>query len=69
MPSSSLTARELEVLQLFAEGKSTKEIGFVLNLSIKTVDAHRQNIMRKLDLGNIAELVKYAIREGLTNLN
>lgn len=69
LSTSHLTARELEVLQLFAEGKSTKEIGFILNLSIKTVDAHRQNIMRKLSLGNMADLVKYAIREGLTNLD
>lgn len=66
---STLSARESEVLQLFAEGKSTKEIGFILDLSIKTVDAHRQHIMSKLHLASIADLVKYAIREGLTTID
>lgn len=65
---STLSAREIEVLQLFADGKSTKEIGFILNLSIKTVDAHRQHIMTKLNLASFADLIKYAIREGLTKL-
>lgn len=65
----TLSAREQEVLQLFAEGKSTKEIGFILGLSIKTVDAHRQHIMSKLNLASLADLVKYAIREGLTSLD
>lgn len=57
-----VSAREREVLQLLAEGKSNKEISKVLNLSIKTVETHRANIMRKLGLRNIADLVLYAVR-------
>lgn len=63
-----LTAREREVLQLLAEGKTTKEISSNLNVSERTIDAHRQNIMTKLDLHSIAELTKYAIRAGLTSI-
>jgi DNA-binding NarL/FixJ family response regulator len=51
-----------------AEGMSTKEIAFSFNLSVKTVEVHRQRIMEKLDLHSVAELTKYAIREGLTPL-
>ncbi|MGD0310342.1 MAG: response regulator transcription factor [Acidobacteriota bacterium] len=65
---SVLTAREREVLQLMAEGKTTKEIAFSLDLSVKTVEAHRQKIMEKSNIHSIAELTKYAIREGLTSL-
>jgi two-component system, NarL family, response regulator NreC len=65
---SVLTAREREVLQLLAEGKSTKHVAANLNLSIKTVETHRQQIMSKLNIKNAADLVKYAIREGLTSL-
>jgi len=65
---SLLTAREREVLQLMAEGKSTKEIAYILDLSIKTIEAHRQNIMEKSNIHSVAELTKYAIREGLTSL-
>jgi DNA-binding NarL/FixJ family response regulator len=65
---SVLTAREREVLQLLAEGKTTKEIAFTLDLSTKTVEAHRQKIMEKSKLHSVAELTKYAIREGLTSL-
>ncbi|MEN6617824.1 MAG: response regulator transcription factor [Syntrophorhabdus sp.] len=63
-----LTAREREVLQHLAEGKSTKQIASTLNLSVKTVETHRQQIMDKLELRTVAELTKYAIREGLTSL-
>jgi DNA-binding NarL/FixJ family response regulator len=66
--SPALSPREREVLQLMAEGKSTKEIAFTFNLSVKTVEVHRQRIMDKLDIHTIAELTKYAIREGLTPL-
>jgi DNA-binding NarL/FixJ family response regulator len=66
--ASTLTPREREVLQLMAEGKSTKEIAFSFDLSIKTVEVHRQRIMEKLNIHSIAELTKYAIREGLTSL-
>jgi two-component system response regulator NreC len=65
---TELTKREREVLQLLAEGVSTKEIAGRLNLSVKTVETHRANIMDKLDIHTISKLVKYAIREGLTSL-
>jgi len=64
-----LTAREREVLQRMAEGVSTKEIATALKISIKTVETFRQQIMKKLDLHSVAELTKYAIREGLTGLD
>lgn len=63
-----LAKREQEVLQLIADGKNTKEIAFMLGVSIKTIDVHRSNIMKKLNLHSIAELTKYAIREGLTSI-
>jgi DNA-binding NarL/FixJ family response regulator len=62
-----LTAREREVLQLVAEGNTTKEIAEMLKLSTKTIDSHREHIMEKLGIRNIAGLTKYAIREGLTS--
>ena len=62
-----LTEREKEVLRLIAEGKSSKEIAEMLCLSVKTVMAHRTNIMEKLDIHSRTELVKYAIRQGLTS--
>jgi DNA-binding NarL/FixJ family response regulator len=65
---SVLTVREREVLELLADGKTTKEIAFRLKVSPKTVETHRQNIMEKLGISNTAELVKYAIREGLTSV-
>lgn len=65
---SVLTAREREVLQLLAEGRSTKEMAGSLNVSVKTVETHRQQIMDKLNIHSVAELTKYAIREGLTSL-
>jgi len=64
-----LTAREREVLQLCAEGKSTKEIAFLLSVSIKTIETHRMQIMRKLNIFSVAELTKYAIREGITTID
>jgi DNA-binding NarL/FixJ family response regulator len=65
---SKLSPREREVLQLIAEGKSTKNIASILNVSVKTVETHRQRIMEKLDIYSIAELTKFAIREGITSL-
>jgi DNA-binding NarL/FixJ family response regulator len=65
---SSLTAKEREVLQLLAEGRSTKEIAATLHVSIPTIDTHRQHIMEKLQLFTVAELTKFAIRQGLTSL-
>lgn len=66
--SNPLTKREREILQLIAEGWQTKEIAFQLNVSSKTIDTHRHNIMDKLNVNSIAELTKFAIREGLTSL-
>ena len=65
---AQISPREREILQLLAEGKNTKEIAFVLEVSTKTVDTHRKHIMSKLKVGSIAELTKFAIREGLTAL-
>jgi DNA-binding NarL/FixJ family response regulator len=63
---SQLSPREREVLQLIAEGSSTKAIAIGLGLSVKTVDTHRKHIMKKLAIDSVAGLTKYAIREGLT---
>lgn len=60
-----LSPREREIAQLLAEGKTNKEIAAKLGVSVKTIDAHRANIMRKLNLHSVAELVRYAIRENL----
>lgn len=65
---SVLTPREREVLQLMAEGKPTRAIAAQLAVSVKTVETYRQQIMEKLDLHSVAELTKYAVREGLTEL-
>ena len=65
-PRDPLTSREREVLQRIAEGQTTKEIAAALGLSIKTVESHRINLMRKLDIHETATLVRYAICEGLT---
>lgn len=67
--SRRLTNRQREVLKLLAEGKPVKEIALILKISAKTVDACRRRIMRMLDVQSVAELVKYAIREGLTSLD
>lgn len=65
LPEHPLTAREREVLQLVAEGKTTKEISGILGVSVKTADAHRTRLMQKLDIHDIASLTRYAIRQGL----
>jgi two-component system NarL family response regulator len=67
--SSILGSREREILQLLAEGHTSPEIAQRLHISPSTVDTHRRNIMRKLDVHSIAELTKYAVREGLTPLD
>jgi DNA-binding NarL/FixJ family response regulator len=64
----SLSTREREILQLLAEGKAMKEVARCLQVSLKTVETHRRNIMQKLDVHSVAELTKYAIREGITFL-
>jgi len=63
-----LTAREREVVQLLVEGKSTKEVAVMLNLSVKTAETHRSNIMRKLGLHCLSELVLYAVRNGIIQI-
>jgi two-component system, NarL family, response regulator NreC len=65
LPADPLTPREREVLQLVAEGKTTKEIGTILGVSTKTAEKHRENIMAKLDIHEVAGLVRYAISRGL----
>ena len=59
-----LTIREREIIKLVAEGRSSKEVASLLNISIRTVEHHRANIMDKLNLKNVAELIKYAIQKG-----
>ncbi|RJQ43123.1 MAG: DNA-binding response regulator [Nitrospiraceae bacterium] len=65
---SLLTEREREVLQLIAEGKSTKQIASHLHVSTKTIESHRRQVMGKLNIRNVADLTKYAIREGLISV-
>jgi DNA-binding NarL/FixJ family response regulator len=65
LASRTLTAREREVLQLIAEGRTTKEIGGVLGISVKTAETHRSRVMDKLEIRDTAGLVRYAIRVGL----
>jgi DNA-binding NarL/FixJ family response regulator len=60
-----LTAREREILQLIAEAKSNKDIASILNLSLYTVETHRSNIMEKLNLHSVPELILYAVRKGV----
>ncbi len=67
-PATSLTTRELEVLQLIVHGKSNKEIAVVLGLSANTISVHRANIMQTLQIHNTAALVVYAIRTGLVSI-
>jgi DNA-binding NarL/FixJ family response regulator len=67
-PVETLTPRQREVLQLVAEGFSTKEIARRLHLSTKTVESHRSDLMQRLDIHGIAGLVRYAIRVGIVAL-
>jgi len=67
-PPDVLTPREREVLQLIAEGQTSKEIGSHIGAAAKTVESHRTNVMRKLDIHSIADLTRYAIREGVSPL-
>ena len=68
-PQKGLTVREREVLQLIAEGHSAREIAQRLHLSVKTIETHRRQVMEKLEIHSIADLTKFAIREGLTTLD
>lgn len=65
-PGQELTPREREVLQLIAEGKSSKDMAIAMGVSVKTVDNHRQSLMNKLKIHSVADLTKYAICLGLT---
>lgn len=67
-PRPQLTAREVEVLQLIVQGKSNKDIAALLGLSINTVNVHRANLMQTLGIHNTAELVLYAVRQGLVSI-
>jgi DNA-binding NarL/FixJ family response regulator len=67
-PAARLTPRQREVLQLIAEGRTSKEVGQLLGVSLKTVETHRSQIMRRLDVHDLPGLVRYAIREGLVSL-
>ena len=68
LSADPLTSRERQVLQLVAEGKTTKESARLMSLSIKTVECHRTHIMQKLNIHGVAGLVRYALRQGLTQL-
>jgi DNA-binding NarL/FixJ family response regulator len=68
VPLHMLTSREQEVLRLLADGKRVKEIAHFLNISVKTVESHRQNIMDKLEIHSTIELTRYALREGLATI-
>jgi DNA-binding NarL/FixJ family response regulator len=66
-PLEQLTPRQREILQLVAEGKNTKEIAYLLEISVKTVEAHRLQLMARLDIHDVPGLVRYAIRSGLVS--
>ena len=63
-----MTAREREITQLLAEGKSSKEVAILLNLSTKTVETHRSNLMRKMSFHSIRDLVVYAVKNNLIQI-
>jgi len=65
----TLTSREREILQLLTEGKTNKEMAYTLDVSVKTIESHRSQLMEKLNLRSVAELTKYAIRAGMTSLD
>jgi DNA-binding NarL/FixJ family response regulator len=63
--SRRLTAREREIVQLVSEGKSNKEVATTLGISVKTAETHRTNVLRKLELHSVTDLVRYAVRNGI----
>lgn len=67
-PTRALSTREIQILKRIAEGQSTKEIAFALEVSVKTIETHRCNLMTKLGVTSVAGLTKYAVRQGLTTL-
>jgi DNA-binding NarL/FixJ family response regulator len=66
-PAERLSSREREIVQLIAEGLSSKEIATSLSISARTVESHRANVMQKLDIHKVPGLVRFAIREGLVS--
>ena len=66
-PAAILSSRQREILQLIAEGHSTKEIGYRLALSAKTVETHRRSLMQRLDIHDVASLARFAVRSGLVS--
>jgi DNA-binding NarL/FixJ family response regulator len=68
VPQERLTRREREVVQLLAEGKTTKEVASILGMSVKTAETHRSNIMRKLNLRSVSQLVLYAVRNNIVQV-
>jgi len=66
--TGQLTSREREVIQLLAEGRTSKEVAVTLNLSVKTAETHRTNLMRKLGLHSVADLTRYAVRNGIVQV-
>jgi DNA-binding NarL/FixJ family response regulator len=68
MPADPLTSRERQVLQLIAEGKSTKDVAALLGVSVKTAESHRSRLMQKLDIHETASLVRYAVKHGLVQI-
>jgi DNA-binding NarL/FixJ family response regulator len=68
IPGDLLTSREREVIQLLAEGRTSKEVAVTLNLSVKTAETHRTNLMRKLGLHSVADLTRYAVRNGIVQV-
>ncbi|BEQ13568.1 response regulator transcription factor [Desulfoferula mesophila] len=68
-PASVLSPREREVLQLLAEGRKVKDVAEELHLGVKTVETHRRNLMEKLGIDNLVDLIRYALREGVTSLD
>jgi DNA-binding CsgD family transcriptional regulator len=65
---SRLTPREREIVQLLAEGKSSKELAVTLSISVKTVEAHRANVMRKLEMHSVSEVVRYAVKNHIIEI-
>jgi DNA-binding CsgD family transcriptional regulator len=69
VPQERLTRREREVVQLLAEGRTTKEVANILGMSVKTAETHRSNIMRKLNLRSVSQLVLYAVRNNIVQVS
>jgi DNA-binding NarL/FixJ family response regulator len=65
MQGEQLTSRQREIVQLLAEGKTSKEVSALLNLSVKTVETHRANIMKRLSCHSVSDLVRYAVRNNI----